>query len=209
MHAIHLIDAEAVHQPVLDHRGCSRAALFRRLKDHDRIAGEIARLGEVTRGAEQHSGVPVMAAGVHLAWGLWGVGQIGLLLDRQRIHIGAQTDHLEIDVAGGLAAFDDADHAGAAETGRDLVAAEFPQALRHECCSAVNVVQQLRMLVNVASPRLDVGLQIGDAVDDWHDNSRLGLGVLRVVSSTHPRSAQHSSALYSRPERGYGLGAHV
>jgi hypothetical protein len=43
------------------------AALLGRLEDHDRGAGEVARLGEVARAPEQHRGVPVMAAGVHLA----------------------------------------------------------------------------------------------------------------------------------------------
>src|ERR1700730_13423222 len=59
MHAIDLIDRKTVHQPVLDHRGSSRAALFRRLEDHDRIAGEIPRLGEIAGGTEQHRGVAV------------------------------------------------------------------------------------------------------------------------------------------------------
>ena len=146
MHAIDLIDAEAVHQPVLDHRGGAGAALLGRLEDHHRIAGEIPGLGEIARGAQQHRGMAVMAAGVHLARRLGGVGQIGLLLDRQRIHVGAQPDHLDVALAGRLAALDDADHAGAAEAGRDLVAAEFPQPVRHECRGAMHVVQQFGML---------------------------------------------------------------
>ena len=128
MHAVDLIDGEAVHQPVLDHRGGARAALFRRLKDHDRIAGEIPGLGEIAGRAEQHRGMPVMAAGMHLARRLGGVRQLGRLLDRQRIHVGAQPDHLDIALAGRLAALDDTDDAGAAKTGRNFVAAEFPQA---------------------------------------------------------------------------------
>ena len=103
MHAVDLIDAETVHQPVLDHRGRARAALFGRLEDHDGIAGEIPRLGEIAGSAEQHRGVAVMAAGVHLARRLGGVRQIGLFLDRQRIHVGAQPDHLDVAFAGGLA----------------------------------------------------------------------------------------------------------
>ena len=103
MHAVDLLDAETVHQPVLDHRGGARAALFGRLEDHDRIAGEIPGLGEIARRAEQHRGVAVMAAGVHLAGRLGGVRQIGLLLDRQRVHVGAQPDHLDVALAGRLA----------------------------------------------------------------------------------------------------------
>ena len=171
LHAVDLLDAETVHQAVLDHRGGARAALFGRLEDHDRIAGEIARLGEIAGGAQQHRGVAVMAAGVHLARGLGGIRQIGRLLDRQRIHVGAQPDHLDVALAGGLRALDDADDAGPAEAGRDLVAAEFPQPVRHECRSAVDVVQQFGMLMDIAAPGLNIGLKIGDAVDDGHGDS--------------------------------------
>jgi hypothetical protein len=174
VHAINLIDGEAVHQPVLDHRGGTCTALLRRLEDHHRIAGEIPGLGEIAGRAQQHRGVPVMAAGVHLARRFGGVRQIGLLLDRQRIHVGAQPDHLDVAIAGGLAAPDDADHPGTAEAGRHLVAAEFPQAVRHECRSAVHVVQQFGVFVDIAAPGLNIGLQIGDAVDDGHEGSRLG-----------------------------------
>ncbi len=160
---------------------CGRAALFGGLKDHDRIAREIPRLGEITGGAEQHRGVAVMAAGVHFAGRPGGVSEIGLLLDRQRIHVSAKPDHLEVAVHRRLAALDDADDAGAAKAGRDLVAAEFPQPVRDECRSAVHVVQQFRMLVDIAAPGLDIGLQIGDAVDDGHGRSRCWCGVLLPV----------------------------
>ena len=92
VHAVDLLDAEALHQAVLDHRAAAGAALLRRLEDDDRGAGEAARLGEVVRGAEQHGGVAVMAAGVHLARRLGGPGLAGLLVDRQRVHVGAEAD---------------------------------------------------------------------------------------------------------------------
>ena len=173
MHAIDLVDGKAVQQPVLDHGGCSSAALFRRLKDHNRVAREIPRLGEITRRAEQHRRVPVMAAGVHLARRFGGVSEICRLLDRQRVHIGAQPDHLDVAFGRRLAALDDADDAGTAQTRGDFVAAEFPQPLRHECRSAVHVVQQFGVFMDIAAPGLDIGLQIGDAVDDGHGKSRL------------------------------------
>ncbi len=94
MHAVDLLDAEAVHQAVLDHGLAAGAAFLGRLEDHDGGAGEVARLGEVARRAEQHGGVPVMAAGVHLAGHGRLVGQVVRLLDRQRVHVGAQSDHL-------------------------------------------------------------------------------------------------------------------
>ena len=179
MHAIDLLDAETVHQPVLDHRNRTGAALFRRLEDHDRSAGEIPRFGEIAGGAQEHRGVAVMAAGVHQALRFGSVGQIGRLLDRQRVHVGPQPDDLDVALAGGLVALDDADHAGAAETGRHLVAAEFPQPVRHQCRSTVDVVQQFGMFMDIPAPGLDVGLQIGDAVDDGHGDFRTsGLSTL-------------------------------
>ena len=73
-----------------------------------------------------------MAASVHQALGLGGVGQIGFFLDRQRVHIRPQPDNPDVTLAGRPAALDDADNAGTAETRGDFVAAEFPQPFRHE-----------------------------------------------------------------------------
>ena len=140
MHAVDLLDAEPVHQTVLDHGGGARTALLGRLEDHDRVACEISGLGEISRCTQKHRGVAVMAAGVHQARRLGGMGQIGRFLDRQRVHVGAKPDHPDLAIAG-LLALDDADDAGLAEAGGDLVAAEFAQAVCHECCSAVDVVQ--------------------------------------------------------------------
>src|SRR5580704_399166 len=38
--------------------------------------------------------------------------------------------------------------------------------------AAVHLVEQLGMLMDIAAPGLNVGLQVGDAVDDGHENSR-------------------------------------
>ena len=47
VHAVDLLDAEAVHHAVLDHLAAAAAALLGRLEDHHRGAGEVARLGEI------------------------------------------------------------------------------------------------------------------------------------------------------------------
>jgi hypothetical protein len=67
VHAVDLFDAEALHHAVLDHQVAAAAAFFGRLEDDRDVAGEIARLGEVFGGTEQHRRVAVMAAGMHLA----------------------------------------------------------------------------------------------------------------------------------------------
>ena len=171
MHAVDLLDAEPVHQPVLDHGVGARPALLGRLEDHDGVAGEVPGLGEVPRCTQKHRGVAVMATGMHQARRLGGMGQIGRLLDRQRVHIGAKPDHPDLALAG-LLAFDHADDAGLAKPGSDLVAAEFAQAIGDKCRSAVDVVEQFRIFMDIAAPGLNIGLQIGDAVDDGHGNSR-------------------------------------
>ncbi len=182
MHAVDLLDAETVHQPVLDHRGGARATLFGRLEDHDSVAGEIPGFGEVTGGTQQHRGVAVMAAGVHQARRLGGIRQVGFLLDRQRVHVGAQPDHLDVALAGRPLALDDADHAGLAEPRGDLIAAELPQPIRHECCSAVHFIHQFGIFMDIAAPGLNIGLQIGDAVNDGHRVFSLGWNTLASVA---------------------------
>ena len=152
--------------PVIDHGLAAGAALLGRLEDHHRGAGEIAGLGEIARGAEQHGGVAVMAAGVHLARHGRLVRQAGRLLDRQRVHVGAQAD----DLAGAaLAAADDADHAGAADARHHLVAAEALQLVGDAAGGAVDVVEQFGMGMQIVPPCGDLAVQVGDAVDDRHD----------------------------------------
>jgi len=42
--------------------------------------------------AEQHGGVPIVPAGVHPPWVQRSMGHAGILLNRQRVEVGAQTD---------------------------------------------------------------------------------------------------------------------
>ena len=166
VHAVDLLDAETVHQAVLHHGPASAAALLRRLEDHDRGAGEIAGLGEVARGAQQHRGMAVVTAGMHLARHGGTVGNVVRLLDRQRVHVGAQPDHPSD--ARPSAAADHADHAGAADPGHHLVAAEALELVGHHRRGAVHVVEKLRMGVDVAPPGGDLAVEVGNAVDDRH-----------------------------------------
>ena len=141
VHAVDFADAEAVDHPVIDHGLAAGTAFLGGLEDHHRGAGEIARLGKIARGAEQHGGVPIMTAGMHLAGNGRFVWQVVRLFDRQRVHVGAQADRL---AATTLAAANDADHAGPADAGHDLVAAEGLQFFGDGAGRALHVVQQLR-----------------------------------------------------------------
>ena len=123
----HFFDAPAAHHPVIAHGFGAGATFFRRLKDQHHRAVEIARLGEPLCGAQQHRCMSIMAACMHPAGNLRGVGQAGRFLDRQRVHIGAQPDHS----AGGLVfSLDDADDTADADALGDAVAAKRPQLCR-------------------------------------------------------------------------------
>ena len=164
MHAVDFLDAEAADQSVLDHGRRAGAALLRRLENHHRRAGEVARLGEIFGGAKEHRGMPVMAAGVHLAGDGRLIRQAGFLLDRQRIHVGPHADNL----AAGFSPADDADHAGAPDAGHDLVAAEALELVGNRGRGAMHVVAQFRMGMKIPPPFFDFAMQIGNAVDYGH-----------------------------------------
>ena len=183
VHPKNLLDSEALHQPVLHHRLAAGAALLGRLEDHHGGAGEIARLGEIARGAEQHGGVAVMAAGVHLARHDRFVGHVIGFLDRQRVHVSAQSDHL-LDVPA-LAATNDADYAGTAEAAHHLVAAKCFELLSHRCRGAMHVIEEFGMGVQVAPPGLDLVMQVGNAVDDRHRMSSCAAGRHRPLARTY------------------------
>ena len=165
MHAVDFLDAEALHQAVLDHGLAPCPALFGGLEDDGDGAIEIAGFGKVFGGAEQHGGVAVMAAGVHLAGGLAGVVEAGGLDDGQRVHIGTEADDV---VAAVGAALDNADDAGAADAFDHVVAAELAQLFGHQRRGADGVVHGLGMLVDVTAPGGDLGVELGDAVLDRH-----------------------------------------
>ena len=84
-------------------------------------------------------------------------------VDRQRVHVGAQADDL---ARRRPAAADHADDAGPADARHHLVAAERPQLVGDDPGGAVDVVEELRVLVDVAAPGGDLVGHVGDAVDD-------------------------------------------
>jgi hypothetical protein len=151
--AIDLLHAEALHHAVLDHLTPAAAAFFGRLEDQDGRSVEVAGLGQVAGCAQQHGCVSVMAAGMHLARHGGAIGQVGLLLDGQGIHVGPQANNL----AGTLTlALDDGHHAGLADAGHDLVAAERLQLLGHDLRGAVNIEQQFGIAMKIAAPFSDL-----------------------------------------------------
>ena len=106
-----------------------------------------------------------MTAGVHFSGGLGCVRRPRRLVDRQGVHICAQTDGL---TRAAVAALYEANDAGAPDTGDDLVAAERLQFLGDGRGGAVNVKEQFRVFVNVAPPCSYLVMQVGEAVDRGH-----------------------------------------
>src|SRR6185312_12671085 len=166
VHPENFLDTKTIHQPIVDHGLAATAAFFRRLEDDNGRAREIPGLREIAGSTEQHGGMAVMAAGVHLSRNSRLVRQVVRFLDRKRIHVGAQANGL---AGHALLAPDNADHAGAPEAGHDLVAAERLELLCDGPRRAVHVVLQLGMHVQIAPPLGNVGMKVCDAVHDRHD----------------------------------------
>jgi len=86
------IDVRIVHRARLDHRERAARAFFRRLEEQHDVAAELLALrDEHARRAQEHRGVRVVAAGVHLAGNFRTKRFAAALGQRQRIHVGAQT----------------------------------------------------------------------------------------------------------------------
>ena len=142
------VAGKAFEQPIGQHGVGAAAPLLRRLEDHDRGAGEIRVLGEVARRTQQHRGVAVMAAGMHLAGIGRGMRHAGQLLQRQAVHVGAQADGA---LARPLAADHPADAGSADALGH--FDAPLPHVLRHERRGAMLFQPEFRMGVDVAANR--------------------------------------------------------
>ena len=86
------VDVRIVERAGLDHRLGAARTFFRRLKEQHDVAVQTSRAGcEFARRAEQHRGVRVVTARVHLARHFARARFARILIDRQRVHVGAQT----------------------------------------------------------------------------------------------------------------------
>ena len=104
-------DLWIVEAPCFDHRQRRRPGLLRPVERCSTTVPQAIRAsgGEHARRAEQHRGVRVVPARVHLPFDLGGERQTGAFGNRQRVHIRAQRDGMPRCLAA-----NDADHAGRA-----------------------------------------------------------------------------------------------
>ena len=169
MHAKHRLHGELVKQAVLDHLARAATTLFGRLKDQVNRAVEITVFGQVLGGCQQHGGVAVVAAGVHLARRGAGVGELVELLHGQRVHVSTQPDAATASAT--VAPVDDADHPRGAHAAVhfDAPAAEL---LCHHFGGTQLFKTQLGVRMNIASHAGD-GSGLGeDRVNEFHASAR-------------------------------------
>ena len=149
-HVVHGKDGitrKLLEQAVFHHLLGPTQAFFCGLKNQVDGAREHPFLSDVFGRRQQHGGVPVVTAGVHDAHVATGIRQAGGLVNRQGVHVGANTYG-----AVARAFFDLTDQTGAAQTACHLVA-PGAQLLGHQVAGAVLLVAHLGVLVNVAAHR--------------------------------------------------------
>lgn len=125
-------------------------------------AGKIAGTGEITRSAQQHGGVAVMAAGMHLAGELRFIGPVGNFRHGQRIHVGAKTD-----AAGAVAHLQSTDHAGAAQAAMHLHSRPFEK-IGDDGAGSLLFKAQFRMSVEIVAKLRQEWQVLTDAVQQSH-----------------------------------------
>ena len=146
MNRVNRLDRKTLEQAVVDHRPRTRAVLLGGLEDEYRAAVEIALFREISRGAEQHRGMPVVAAGVHLAVVHGAVIEFVPLVNQQRIHVGAQPER-----APALSLAQYADDAGFTDFGVHLEP-EIAQQACHLVGGALFLEGEFRVAVDVMAP---------------------------------------------------------
>ena len=165
MHPEQPITGELLEQTIFDHGAGTADAFLRRLEDEDHLAKKMSRGRQVFRRAEQHDGMPVVAAGMHAAFVGRAVRECIRLHDGQRVHVRAQTDR------GGLVTDPQhADNAGLAYAPMHFDA-EFLQFLRHEVSSAPLLEAEFRMGVNIVTPTRERTVSGYDLFNERHCSS--------------------------------------
>jgi hypothetical protein len=135
----------------------------------------------------------VMAAGMGLARGLGGPAFAGGFEDRQGVHVRPEADHRALSVM----ALDDADDTRPADTGFNDVAAERLQFVRHELRRMVDIIEQFRILMQMAPPFGYLILHFGDAINNRHCDTPLFFCCFPLVEGEVRRDIETPRALFA------------
>ena len=147
VHGKNRIARKALKQAVFHHLARTAQAFFGRLKNQVQGSVKACAVGQVFGRSQQHGGVAVVAAGVHQAGVAAGIGQAGRLVDRQRVHVGAQAQPART-----RAALELPHHARAAQAASNGVAPAL-QPLGHQVTGAKLLKTDFWVLVDVAAQR--------------------------------------------------------
>jgi len=146
---------KALEQAVFYHRTRPGVALFAGLKHQHRRAVEIARLREVTRRADQHGRVAVVATAVHQARFARFPAKLVVLDHGQGVHVGTQPHH----AAAGLATpAHHRHHAGAAYAVVDFIDAAQLERLFDARAGIDLLKPQFRVRMQIAAQRRQFGV---------------------------------------------------
>ena len=160
--AKHRVHREFLEQAVFDHFSSAAATFFGGLKNQHHGAVEVAVLGQVLCGGQQHGGVTIVTAGVHFPGVATGMGKGVGLLDWQGIHVGTQTN-----AALAVAVSDDPHHPRGSHAPVHLNAplGEFGG---HQVRGALLLETQFGVGVDVAAQGHQAGGFGGNGVEQFH-----------------------------------------
>jgi hypothetical protein len=172
VHAVDRFNGVSIQYPFRDHQPRTTLVLLRRLKDEINRSREIPRLGEVFGCPKQHCGMAVVAACVHPSGIFGSVWEIVALLDRQRVHVGAQCNC----ATARRRSVECSDHAGSGKAALDCDAKGLEQ-LRNQLRGPVFLEGDLGTGMNTPTPFGHLGMKFGDPIDDRHQPFLSGCSV--------------------------------
>ena len=146
MHGVNTIAGKILEQTISDHRLGAAQTFFRRLEDKVHLTLKITRGCQILCGGQQHDGMTIMSTGVHGALVSGTVIKGVLLQNRQRVHVGAQTNR-----AGSVALTQHANQTGLTDAAIHL----YPKGLelcRDKVCCAILFKPQLGVRVQISAP---------------------------------------------------------
>src|SRR5690606_2758421 len=161
MQGVHRVAMKSLEEAVVEHGLSTAQPLFGRLENQDDPPIEVAGLGQVARSAQENGCVAVVTAGVHDPWAARTIRLYARLVDRQGIHVGAQT-HRKATVV--LFAVQDPHDARATNTGMHLIA-QSAQHARHHGRSTYFLEAEFGVSVDVPSDGHELVVEHADGTN--------------------------------------------